>query len=536
MRLWTALPLALVAVATLGQTPSLPRIAPNGQLLVDDRPFLVLGGELSNSAAGTAAQADAILPRLAQMHLNTVLVPMAWEQTEPVEGRSDFSVLDVWIDAARQQHLHLALLWFGAWKNGFSNYAPAWVKADPRRFPRALAADGSPTEILSTLSAATLQSDSRAFTALLAHVKQKDETQHTVLLVQVENEVGFLGRGRDRSAQADQLFHAAVPQPLLDSLQAHRATLAPELREHFHPEGKSWAQVFDSAANEAFMAYHYALYINAVAAAGKRAYPLPMYVNCQLPAPRESAGEYPSGGPHPAVLDIYRATAPSLDFFSPDIYWPNFDAWIDRYRLPGNAVFIPETRIDTAPFHAFYAFGEARAFGFSPFNIDGFQPPADSKAPTIAEVYAALESLTAPLLDAQAKASVRGMVLHANSPRPTQTVALGGYLFTAAISRSWPARTLEGDDGAMLVLQTAPDEFLVAGTCLTLSFERDPDTDNRIAGIASIEQIHRVGKDWIVDQRLNGDESNQGRQLMMDPHHVRIYRLRLYAAERQPKL
>jgi beta-galactosidase GanA len=122
----------------------------SGQLLVQGKPFLILGGELGNSSAGTSAQADTILPEMARLHLNTVLMPVAWEQVEPREGSFDFSILDHWIDVARQQNLHLVLLWFGSWKNAFSEYSPDWVKSDTKRFPRAKAADGTPLEILST--------------------------------------------------------------------------------------------------------------------------------------------------------------------------------------------------------------------------------------------------------------------------------------------------------------------------------------------------------------------------------------------------
>jgi beta-galactosidase GanA len=209
----------------LGTAPSsdLPHFRnENGapQFVVHGKPFLIFGGELGNSSAGTAAQADFLLPEMARMHLNTVLMPVAWEQTEPTEGHFDFSILDHWIDVAREQNLHLVLLWFGSWKNALSEYAPAWVKADIKRFPRAQTANGTLLEILSTFGTETLRLDSRAFAGLMSHLREKDREQQTVLMVQVENEVGYLGPGRDRSPEANRQFAAAVPRELIQKLLA----------------------------------------------------------------------------------------------------------------------------------------------------------------------------------------------------------------------------------------------------------------------------------------------------------------------------
>ena len=66
------------------------------------------------------------------MNLNTVLTPVYWDLTEPQEGKFDFTLVDVAIEEARRNDLKLVFLWFGAWKNSMSCYAPAWFKADPR--------------------------------------------------------------------------------------------------------------------------------------------------------------------------------------------------------------------------------------------------------------------------------------------------------------------------------------------------------------------------------------------------------------------
>jgi hypothetical protein len=528
--------LGYVSVALITGAAEPPRIAKSGiggQLIVDGKPYLILGGELRNSSAGTSAQADSILPRIAAMHVNTVLMPVAWEQIEPAEGTFDFDILDHWIDVARQQHLHLVLLWFGSWKNSVSSYAPAWVKQDPKRFPRAESATGDELEILSTLGPESLHADSAAFSSLMKHLKEKDQDHQTVLMVQVENEVGYLGRGRDRSLAANRFFAGPVPTKLVQELQEKRDSLSPELRANFNPSGKTWHDVFGDASDEIFMAWNYARYIEAVVEAGKREYALPMYVNCQLPAPGERAGEYPSGGPHPYFLKVYRVAAPSIDFYSPDIYWPNFEYWIDRYRFAGNAVFVPEARMDSAPYNALYAYGEAKAIGFSPFGIDSPLPKSeDSSTPTIAQVYDAVDQMSDMLLSSQASGNVRALVLHKDSPRPTRTIALGGYLFECALSRTWPLRTLATDDGAMLAIGSDPNEFYLAGSGLTVSFARDPDVDNKIGGIASIEEVTHSATGWTVLRRLNGDEDNQGRQLQMDPHRIGIFRVKLYAIDR----
>jgi hypothetical protein len=281
------------------------------------------------------------------------------------------------------------------------------------------------------------------------------------------------------------------------------------------------------------MAWHYATYIDAVTAAGKQEYSLPMYINAQLPAFLERAGDYPSGGPHPAVLDIYHAAASNIDFYSPDIYWPEFEYWAGRYSSSSNALFIPEARLDAAPFNALYAYGAERAFGFCPFGMDGLRPVKDSDdPPLIAQVYEALESLGNLLPEAQKSGHTRAIVLHATSPRGTRTVSLSGYLFQAGLSRAWRTDTLEAEEGGLLLLESTPDEFLAIGAGLTVKITRDPDTDDRIAGIASIEEVTGSNAGWKVVARLNGDQTNQGRQLTLDSHHVRVYRVRLYAAAR----
>jgi hypothetical protein len=102
------------------------------------------------------------------------------------------------LQEARRNNLKLVLLWFGSWKNGLSSYAPYWVKKDYKRYPRIRLQGGKSIELLSTFGEASRDADARAYRALMRHIRETDGQQHTVLAMQVENEVGVLRDSRDR--------------------------------------------------------------------------------------------------------------------------------------------------------------------------------------------------------------------------------------------------------------------------------------------------------------------------------------------------
>jgi beta-galactosidase GanA len=229
-------------------TPHLRHQGTATQLVVDGNPFLILGGELMNSSSSSLDYMRPIWGRLAGQHLNTVLAGVSWELIEPEEGRFDFHLVDGLVRGAREHHLKLVLLWFGSWKNGMSSYAPVWVKRDIQRFPRVRLQNGEIPEVLTPLSMTTADADARAFAALLGHLHRIDAADHTVLMIQVENEVGILGDSRDRSAAADAEFAKPVPVELMNYLVEHKATLDPQLRQAWEENGAktagTWAEVF----------------------------------------------------------------------------------------------------------------------------------------------------------------------------------------------------------------------------------------------------------------------------------------------------
>jgi beta-galactosidase GanA len=537
IRLVAALALLALARPACAQ-PKLVRRGEAVQLVVDGKPFLILGGELSNSAASSPAYMAPIWPRLRAMNLNTVLAPVSWQLIEPGEGRWDYSSVDTLLTGARRNHLHLVLLWFGAWKNSMSSYAPSWVRRDEARFPRAMLPDGSGEEILSAFSPAVLDADRRAFTALLRHLKAVDGEAETVLMVQVENEIGMLPTPRDHSPPADRAFAEPVPQEFINYLAAHRATLVPSLRARWEANGAltsgSWQQLFGqgAAAEEIFTAWQYARYAEALTLAGKRVYPLPMYVNAALDRPGKAPGEYPSGGPVPHLIDIWKAGAPSLDLLAPDIYFRNFTDIVSRYDRPDNGLFIPEqgrASMNELTANALFASGEHKAIGYAPFSVDTI---AEADAAALRQAYAVLAALSPEMLHAQSAGRIRGVkppvAYDGTTDVRPQTIDLGDYRFTIDFIDPWtPREQQHPEEHGVLVIQIGPEDYLVGGKGAVLTFT-PLGTGPPIAGIDKAwEEVVEDGR--LVRRRLlNGDETHQGRHVRLPPDRFSVQQVRLY--------
>jgi beta-galactosidase GanA len=441
----------LVVAPTASAGSPVPHLRGQGtatQLIVDRRPFLIRGGELGNSTASSPTYLEPLWGRLTDLNLNTVLAPIYWDLLEPEEGRFDFSTLDRLVAQARDHEMRLVLLWFGSWKNSMSCYAPAWVKRDPQRFPRARDLDGTPQEILSPFSTENRDTDARAFAAVLRHLREIDGTSHTVLMVQVENEIGMIPAARDHGPEADRAFASPVPAELTGYLAVHGDELAPELRALWLGAGGrgagTWSDVFGPgpAAEEIFMAWHFARYVEAVAAAAKKEYPLPMFVNAALIRPGYQPGQYPSGGPLPHLFEVWHAAAPSIDFFAPDIYFQDFAGWARRYKRPDGPLFVPEARRGSeASVNGLYALGALDAIGFSPFGIESIGEPAGRELAASYSLVAQLEPL---ILALQGRGKMAGLRSEGQEQRQPQQVRLGGYVLAATFDRGTPPAPAEG--------------------------------------------------------------------------------------------
>lgn len=525
------------------------------QIMVNNEPMLILGGELSNSAATSKADIDSVLPRMKALGLNTVFLPAYWDLMEPTEGQFDFSLIDEAIQTARQNNLKLVYLWFGAWKNSMSCYAPLWFKQDTKRFPRAQTANGKPLEIASAFSENVLKADKRAFLRLVEHIKEVDSQHNTVIMLQVENEIGMLESARDFSPLAEKAYRSKVPEKLLKHLGiAKRGT---------------WPEVFgdDLYAQEKFQAYYYAAYVQQLCAAAKATYALPLYVNAAMNSRGRKPGEYPSAGPLAHLIEIWKCAAPDIDIFAPDIYDTGFKDWVAKYKLKNNPFFTPETRLSAnSGVRALYTFGAVDAMSFSPFAID----EADAaSAASVSQAYKLIWQLQPLLIKAQGMGpgapkgpwgKTWGLLFDQNDRE--QVITDDDVILTCRhyYTLPWDPRATDGTpwpEGGGLILKLGTDDYLIAGNGIVTVFQTAEEKKQEVQVTRGEDGFAQQGKDnatavaakfrgqrigiGYVDQvevaadgtlrfirRDNGDQDHQGRHARIACGDYKILHVKLY--------
>jgi hypothetical protein len=551
----------LIALQGYAQTDNgLPHLRKQGtatQLMVDGKPFLALAGELGNNTATSLENMKPVWPRLVSGNLNCVLAAISWAQMEPAEGKYEFGLVDGLIQEARHHDLKLVFLWFGSWKNGLSSYAPYWVKQDYKRFPRIRLQNGKSMELLSTFSDATRDADARAYRALMKHLKDADRGEHTVLMMQVENEVGVLRDSRDRSPAANRAFAGAVPTELMEYLQRHKDTLSPEFREVWAAQGfktsGTWEEVFGPGkpagiempiqtkspplsadeyqtgwrtlhwpVDEIFMAWNYARFVNKVIEEGKAEYNIPMFVNGWLQQPNMAwPGTYPSGGPLPQVHDVWRAASPAADLLAPDLYLQYFDEVCERFTRNGNPLFIPETSANAA--NAMMAFGKYGAMGFSPFFIErGVGPDTD-----LAVAYRVISQMAPAIAAQQGKDTIAAVRM--NQGDAPLKIKLGDYTLDLTYVGRGRIPIAPDPGGAVgqpaapnavqataILVAAAPDEFYLGAVGGGLRIAFTPNTPGpRVAGLGDVQEGKFVDGKWRVVRQLGGDDTGQGEILTL---------------------
>ena len=444
---------------------------------------------------------------------------------EPEEGRFDCSIVERLVDGARRYGLGLVPLWFGAFKNGMSTYAPAWVRFDHGRFPRAESEPGRSTLTLSPLAVSTRHADAKAYSSLLCELRRLDPEGRVVRMIQVENEVGLHFFPRDRSPAAEAAFAAAVPAALLTWLDARRGRLHPWLEQMLTPPAErgvgDWITVFGDGADEIFMAWHFAGFVEAVAVAGRGEWDLPCFANAWLlQYPGEPAGEHPTGAPMTHVRDVWLAAAPSLGALAPDIYLDDF-VGVCRDYSGWQPLLIPELRRDQIAARMWYACGEHGARLVAPFAYEQFWPAGSlagaalgAEAQQLAQTCALLRSMLPVIGSRYGGHQVRGLFQIDNLSRKFD---LDGIRFQVEWHAPFSAPSTPGAVGlgtgglgaGGLVAALGDGRFLIGGFGFSLrTHSQVPGRSIEIGALWDGTCEHGV---FVPCQRLNGDE-----------HHLRL--------------
>jgi Domain of unknown function (DUF5597)/Glycosyl hydrolases family 35 len=522
--LMTNMLLSLHAFSQGVEAPRIEQKEGRYALLVEGRPFLILGGQIHNSSAWPS-ELPQVWESMETLHANTLEAPVYWEQFERQPGTFDYTNVDQIVSGARAHHLHVVLAWFGTWKNGNMHYAPPWVKADSGRFPRVVRPDGQSIDVLSPLPQTTLQADKAAFVALMRHLKEIDGEQHTVLMVQVENETGNIGSVRDNSPQANNLFNGPVPADLLAIT---------------HKQPGTWSQLFGAEADETFQMYYQAKYVNEIAAAGKTEFKIPMYINVWIDYPAAQLPQrqmdlpgigYPSGGPVQKFVGIWRALAPSIDLIGPDMYSDNSAFYLETlraYHRPDNPLFIPETgRDDSFAKFFFYALGDG-AIGFSPFGVDrtGWNILGDQPFNVHAHNFALVGPMSREIAQLEFDGKVQTAVQEPGVT--TKEIDFGDWQATVAFGFPQPdgrrAPGTKDAHAAGLVARLGPNEFLVTGVDASVSFHLPGKLPWIRSELVTAEQGVYENGAWKPLRLWNGDETDRGICFHQEPEalHVRL--------------
>lgn len=557
---------SLICIQAPAQRSRLQQQGTATQLLVNDKPFLILGGELGNSSASCTEDIERIFPKLERMGLNTVLVPAYWDLTEPVEGQFDFSLTDKVIDQARKNHLKVIFLWFGAWKNSMSCYAPLWFKENYKKYPRSYTENGKPLEIASAFSEEVFKADNRAFSQWMKHIASIDKEEGTVIMIQIENEIGMLESARDHSALASKAFHAPVPEEFVSYLQKNKNRLHPQMLKKWGSQGYktagNWQEMFgsDIYTDEIFMAYHYAKYVERMAQTARSIYNVPLYVNAAMNSRGRKPGEYPSAGPLAHLIDAWHCGAPSIDILAPDLYDNGFIDWVAQYHLHNNPLFIPEIKLtENDGVRAFYIFAEHDAIGISPFSIEDGSDNPDNM---LVAGYRHLNELMPLLTQYQGKGVMKGLLF--DQQNKERILEMDDLVLTCRhnFTLPWDPRATDGStwpEGGGIILRINKNEYIIAGNGIVVEFAKKSEKAMDVTpkalgedgfaqagskekttmktqqwkgsrcGIGSVDEV-KVNKDGSFSfvRRLNGDQDHQGRHVRISVGDFKTLHVKLY--------
>ncbi|MES2796162.1 MAG: DUF5597 domain-containing protein [Bacteroidota bacterium] len=570
LRVFLAILLAMNFHLLFAQTPYLDKSGKAPKLMVDGKPFIILGGELHNSTGSDKEAMAKVWKEMKALNLNTVLAYAYWELLEPQEGKFNFDLVDEAIMGAQKENLKIVLVWFGAWKSTSSTYVPEWVKTNPSRFQRYTLEGGKTLEMLSPFSDENRIADAKAYTALMQHLKDFDKN-HTVIMTQIENEPGCFENYRDLSPAAQKVWQNPMPNDMVNYLKTNKGKLFPALEKAWADNGNktkgTWEEILGKSTDqgeykfyteELFMAYNYSKYINFLAERGKKIHNLPAFCNGWLYNKR---GTYPHGTINPHVLDAYRAAGSSMDFYSPNVYTIEYDELFDAYTFGGNTLFIPESSL--MPAGALYAIGKYNALGFAPFGIDGERMKSKENINNLnllKSTYKSISEMTGMISQNFGSEKLKGVYLNPNKEK--QEVKMGDFKLVASSSRkpgfsidfgkslenagkarmsfgpppsetkdekpkpvpASPFGQLPEEIGSAIIVQNADNEFFIVGYGIKMDFALNEGISFNHLGFLSIDEGYFENDQFVATKRWNGDEQ----KVSLPGDKITTLKVRLY--------
>lgn len=507
-----------------------------------------VGLQAHNSSTGSKLLSTAI-EAVKKVNGNCIEAPVYWYLLEPEKDSYDVSHVKTLINEARKENLYLIILWFGTSKNGHPNYVPEYIKSSPDVYLMARGRDGAEVEALSVHCVDTMERDKRAFCRLMEFIRDYDAAEHTVLAVQVENEMGYGGTDRDYSYSGEMAYKEELPDELRD---IDIAICGP------HDADRSlspWKQKFGRYAQEAFSAWYTAKYVNTIAAAGKQIYDLPMLVNVMLGENgfREPGICYNSGAPVSRMIDVWKIAAPSIDLICPDIYPENRDTYNEvchNYKRDDNPLFVPESPIggEANAMNMINAVAGYGAIGMFCFGAESMFDKNEEIIPESQDVALSLRiissmsellmkygsdkagvyAITENEFETEHYFRVSGYHVIARFIRHNRTCSMGfSPAMTELDSESYNIR------GRAIMIQTENNEFYLCGAGVALDFIRIPDEMDEDScshmksraysqlNFLSVEEGHTNDGKWVCDFRRNGDETNFS-QYVLNGETIRI--------------
>ena len=367
--------------------------------------FFPLGLQCCNSSAYSRMEMERFWQCVDRTGVNSVEIPVYWEEFEKEEGKFDYKLLEEHVDQAKQHRVKLLLVWFGTWKNGTSKFAPQWVRNQRNRFTRVISYEGIETNILSPYCRENLEADKKAFVKLAEYAQKVNEKEadNVIIGIQVENEPGMMMRGyRDHSQEADIWFNGEIPEKVKTLLKTKDMG---EVTDNWKKSGQldngTWKEVFGRYAEEYFSVYGIASYINEIAEAGKEITSLPFSVNVWVDRVGwdEPGADYPAGGPVSKVLGLWKALTPAIDVIGLDNYKLALSEYCmdcQGYAKYGNPLFLPETHAwePASSRNMFWALGKYKTQGIFFFGPEAMIDEDGHVRAKSVDVWNSLKAMT----------------------------------------------------------------------------------------------------------------------------------------------